>query len=315
MGATQNPLEKGSLLNPGMNKSEVQNIMGEPVKSVISGRYSAWHYCKTGISSVSPVDEHMVAFFDGERLTETQIYSVTLAETGGATGDCSLFVRRVNWANIGGNGLSPTPSLSESAVAGSCFFVSPDGRVVTNYHVTNGKSQFKIIDNDLVQFDAVLEISDPSNDLVVLKVNTENHEHLSIAPFGSLKTGQEIYSVGYPASAVLGTEVKFTNGVVSSTTGLQNMANMFQMTVSIQPGSSGGPVLNNSGQVVGVATSSAAIGAFLEQTGTLPQNVNWAIKSEYVSLLTGISGSDVSWGSRQDAINAAIRASCMINAI
>ena len=116
-------------------------------------------------------------------------------------------------------------------------------------------------------------------------------------------------------SAVLGTEVKFTDGVVSSTTGPQNMANMFQMTVPIQPGNSGGPVLNNQGQVVGVATSSAAIGPFLEQTGTLPQNVNWAIKSEYLSLLTGISGREVSGRSRQDAIDTAIEASCRINAL
>jgi len=202
-----------------------------------------------------------------------------------------------------------------STVAGSCFFVSSDGRVVTNYHVINDKSQFKIIDKNGVQFDAVIEKSDPSNDLVVLKVNTQNHKYLSLAPFNSLKTGQEIFSVGYPVSGVLGTAVKFTDGVVSSTTGVQNMANMFQMTVPIQPGSSGGPVLNNKGQVVGIATSSAAVGMFLEQTGTLPQNVNWAIKSEYLSLLTGIRGREVSGVSRQDAIDAAIEASCMIKAL
>ena len=56
MDSTQNPLRKGSLLDVGMNKSEVLNIMGEPAKSEISGRYTAWHYCKTGISSTYPVD-------------------------------------------------------------------------------------------------------------------------------------------------------------------------------------------------------------------------------------------------------------------
>ncbi len=315
MNSTQNPLGRGSLLDVGMNKSEVRNIMGEPVKSEFSGHYSAWHYCKTGISSANPTDEHMVAFFEGEQLTETQIYTVNLVDTGGATGDCSLFIRKVNWINAEKDGLSPVPAPSGSAVAGSCFFVSSSGRVVTSHHVISGKSQLTVIDNNGFEFNAVVDKSDPSNDLVVLKVNTQNHKYLNIAPFSSLKTGQGIFSVGYPVSAFLGTEVKFTDGVVSSTTGPQNMANMFQMTVPIQPGNSGSPVLNNKGQVVGIATSSAAIGPFLEQTGTLPQNVNWAIKSEYLSLLTGIRGREVSERSRQDVIDAAIEASCIINAL
>ena len=307
-GCTSSPLEKGSLLNVGMSKPEVVKIMGEPSKSEFSGRRTAWHYCKTGAFT----DEYMVAFFDGERLIETQFYSAPDADQ---PGDCISFVRRVDWASFENADSSPTPSTSVSEVAGSCFFVSPNGIVVTNYHVINGKSQFKIIDNSGAQFNAVIEKSDPSNDLVVMKVNTQNHKYLNIASFSSLKTGQEIFSVGYPVSAVLGTEVKFTNGVVSSTTGPQNMANMFQMTVPIQPGNSGGPVLNNEGQVVGIATSSASVDTFLEQTGTLPQNVNWAIKSEYLSLLTGISGREVSGGSRQDVIDAAIEASCIINAL
>jgi outer membrane protein assembly factor BamE (lipoprotein component of BamABCDE complex) len=76
---TQDSLGKGSMLNVGMNKSEILNIMGDPSKSEIAGRNSTWHYCKTGKPS--------------------------------ATGDCSLFVRRVNWATIRGSGLSPAPSL------------------------------------------------------------------------------------------------------------------------------------------------------------------------------------------------------------
>jgi outer membrane protein assembly factor BamE (lipoprotein component of BamABCDE complex) len=99
MNYTQNPLEKGSLLGVGMNKAEVLNIMGVPAKSEISGRYTAWHYCKTGISFANPTDEHMVAFFEGEQLTETQIYTVNLVDTGGATGDCSVFIRTVNWVD------------------------------------------------------------------------------------------------------------------------------------------------------------------------------------------------------------------------
>ena len=127
MNSTQNPLEKSPLLDVGMNKSEVLNIMGEPAKSEISGRYTAWHYCKTGISSVNPTDEHMVAFFEDKQLTETQIYTVNLADTGGATGDCSVFIRKVNWVNAENDGSSLVPSPSGLAVTGSCFFLAQMG--------------------------------------------------------------------------------------------------------------------------------------------------------------------------------------------
>jgi S1-C subfamily serine protease len=197
---------------------------------------------------------------------------------------------------------------------GTCFFVSGNGEVVTNYHVVEDSSVFEVIDSKGTKFTATLTAKDPANDLAVLQVSSLNHRYLSIAPFGSLKTGQYIFAVGYPASSILGTEVKFTDGVVSSMTGIQNTANTFQMTVPIQPGNSGGPVLNEKGQVVGVATSTAAIEAFLRGTGSLPQNVNWAVKSEYLALLTGIKPSDASQGSREEAIHAAINASCMVKA-
>lgn len=201
---------------------------------------------------------------------------------------------------------------SNTASQGSCFFVSGDGILVTNNHVVEGRAGFKVMDSTGSELSAVVLKSDPANDLAVLKVASSNINYLPIAPFGSLKAGQKIFTVGYPASSVLGTAAKFTDGVVSSTTGLNNMANMFQMSVPIQPGSSGGAVVNERGQVVGVVTSTLAVEAFLRNTGSLPQNVNWAVKSEYVALLAGIQGNESGWPDRQRAIEAAIKASCMI---
>jgi S1-C subfamily serine protease len=264
-------------------------------------RYIDW--AKYNSESLDSVQQHIftwINYFERNRQTR---FATELSKEWEAANDLSsdLALPRARGKAI-------------AASQGSCFFVSGDGTVVTNHHVVDGRSEFKVIDTSGAQYKAVLEKSDQANDLAVLKVKASNHKYVSFAPFGSLKTGQNIFAVGYPVSAVLGTEPKFTDGVVSSTTGMQNMANMFQMTVPIQPGNSGGPVLNEKGQVVGVVTSTAAVGAFFENTGSLPQNVNWAIKSEYVSLLTGIQGSTASWGSRQDAIDAAIGASCMVKA-
>ncbi len=201
----------------------------------------------------------------------------------------------------------------QSLSQGSCFFISSDGVVVTNHHVVNDRQSFEIIDNNKKSYSAIIEKLDPSNDLAILKVKTSNHEYLNISK-SKIKTGQEVFAVGYPVSNILGTNVKFTDGVISSTTGMKNMANMFQMTVPIQPGNSGGPVLNMKGEVVGISTSTAAVESFFRNTGTLPQNVNWAIKSEYLSLLSGIERKQSNLSNRQEVIDTAIKASCMIKA-
>ncbi len=91
------------------------------------------------------------------------------------------------------------------------------------------------------------------------------------------------------------------------------MANMFQMTAPIQPGSSGGPVINKRGEVVGVTTSTAAIGAFVQRAGSLPQNVNFGIKSEYVGLLVPAAGERPQPNrTREQAIDAGLSAVCRI---
>ncbi len=70
--------------------------------------------------------------------------------------------------------------------------------------------------------------------------------------------------------------------LLGSLSGPGNDDTFIQVTVPIQPGNSGGPLLNNNGQLIGVVTSSAAILNFLKYTGTLPQNISWAVKSNYL---------------------------------
>ena len=180
---------------------------------------------------------------------------------------------------------APPAKEQQSVSMGTCFFVSTNGHVVTNHHVIEGSNTITISDSNGESFDAHLLRTDAANDLVILKVATSDHAYLSIAPFGSIEVGQDVFTMGFPVTGILGQEPKYTNGVVSSLTGYANAANVFQMTVPIQPGSSGGPVVNMQAEVVGIASASAAVEGFLESAGTIPQNVNWAIKSEYAALL------------------------------
>lgn len=130
-----------------------------------------------------------------------------------------------------------------------------------------------------------------------------------------MRAGDHVFTVGFPAAAFLGTEPKYTDGSVSALSGPGNEATLIQMTVPVQPGNSGGPLLNDEGQIVGVVTSTAALLAFLEGTGTLPQNVNWAVKSEYATLLFQAPAKQAPASSRTEAISSATKATCMIEAL
>jgi len=138
--------------------------------------------------------------------------------------------------------------------------------------------------------------------------------YLSLARPRSLKIGDPVFTVGFPATNLLGSEPKFTDGSVSALSGLRGEATVIQTSVPIQPGNSGGPLLTNEGSVVGVVTSTAAVQAFLSVTGTLPQNVNWAVKSEYATPLFDQPTPQPPATSRGDAIDRALKATCLIEA-
>ena len=86
-------------------------------------------------------------------------------------------------------------------------------------------------------------------------------------------------AVGFPYGALLGSQPKVTTGIISATVGIEDDSRIFQTTAPIQPGNSGGPLLDRSGNVVGVIEASLDDFAIAAATGSLPQNVNFAIKA------------------------------------
>lgn len=165
---------------------------------------------------------------------------------------------------------------------GTCFAISKDGSIITAYHVIEGAAKIKVHISQYSSAFAKVVHQDPMNDLAVLKIENSTPCFLQIAPFRSARTGDRVFTMGFPVSSILGEEAKYTEGVISSLSGVKGAASLLQITVPIQPGNSGGPLVNESGEVVGIITSSAAIPYFVKETGTLPQNVNWAIKADYL---------------------------------
>jgi S1-C subfamily serine protease len=177
--------------------------------------------------------------------------------------------------------------------SGTGFFVSNLGHIATNHHVIQGSSNIKIyIQGYEDTFETLLIKQDISNDLAILKIKDFETTALykKSLPYrfrasNTVELAEETFSIGYPAGNLLGVSPKFSRGSISSINGFFDSANLFQISNPIQPGNSGGPLLDCEGNVIGVVVSSANSSYFYEQTGSLPQNINFAVKSDYLMFL------------------------------
>ncbi|GMB01121.1 serine protease [Pelosinus sp. IPA-1] len=170
--------------------------------------------------------------------------------------------------------------------SGTGFFITND-LIVTNYHVVDKAKTIEIKHNNGQKSSATVITKDPINDLALLKVSKSDFSvnPLPIANIQNTKDGDTVYTVGFPLPGLLGTKAKLSEGIINSITGIQDDVRMFQISIPIQPGNSGGPLLNAKGQVVGVVTASVNPYKTLLFAGTFPQNVNFAMKINYAANL------------------------------
>ena len=156
---------------------------------------------------------------------------------------------------------------------------------------------------------------DIDNDLAVLRSTVSAQAFLSLAPDNSVSLGNRVFTVGFPVPGLLGLDPKYSDGVVSSLTGIEDTRNLMQITIPIQPGNSGGAVADAQGRVVGVVVSSAAIPFFAHYTGTLPQNVNFAVRSYYIRPL--LNGTEIQLSktlSKLTPIERVTASTCLVEA-
>jgi S1-C subfamily serine protease len=161
---------------------------------------------------------------------------------------------------------------------GSGFLVNNQGILATNYHVIEGAKEIYVESNKKDYKCSVVAI-DKINDLAILKIQNFNFNPIkyTISSITS-ETGSSIFTLGFPyALSLLGNEIKLTDGIISSTSGYQNDIKTYQISVPVQPGNSGGPLFDDSGNVIGIVSSKFTLG----------DNVSYAIKSNYLlKLLT-----------------------------
>jgi hypothetical protein len=164
---------------------------------------------------------------------------------------------------------------------GTGFAIGDGSLIVTAQHVVDGCTAIKIPDVG----PATLLKSDQRSDLALLKSSQRPSTALRFRSGRSIRLGEEIVVIGYPLRGLLSSPPTVTTGIVSSLAGLLDDRTEMQISAPVQPGNSGGPVLDRSGNVVGVVESKLdAIKAALV-TGDIPQNVNFAIHSSIVTSL------------------------------
>ncbi|MDJ0867731.1 MAG: S1C family serine protease [Myxococcota bacterium] len=169
-----------------------------------------------------------------------------------------------------------TPSVS----TGTAFFVRFDGYLVTNHHVVSHAARIQVKLHDGQVLEAEVVSKDAENDLAILRVEAIG-QPLPLRRKHELVRGEEVFTLGYPLVQLQGQEQKATFGRVNSLTGLRGDARYTQVDVPIQPGNSGGPLIDGDGAVVGVITSMLHPMLTLKTAGVVPQNVNYALKSDF----------------------------------
>lgn len=179
---------------------------------------------------------------------------------------------------------SVTPRAPESGegtmVAGSGFYVTDDGYLVTCAHVVQGSTSFHV-KSPGGSIPAKLIKKDRTIDVALLKVDGA-FRALPVTAEPRLKLGDAVFTIGFPNPDVQGVEPKLTRGEISSLAGIQDNPSYFQISVPVQPGNSGGALVDENGNVVGVIASRLDDAKTWEISGSLPQNVNYAVKGSLV---------------------------------
>ncbi len=180
--------------------------------------------------------------------------------------------------------LAAIPAWAQGS-SGTAFAVAP-GMLVTNHHVIEGCSAIEVVAAD-GRRTASLVSSEPSIDLALLRVFGLKGSTASLRNPRAVRLGETITVFGFPLSGALSSGGNFTTGVVSALQGLRNDANEIQITAPVQPGNSGGPVMDASGAIVGVVVSKLDAVRVLRAIGDIPQNVNFAVSLDVLAEFLG----------------------------
>jgi hypothetical protein len=172
------------------------------------------------------------------------------------------------------------PEAQTTSFSGTGFFIGSN-RLVTNYHVIKDcRTDVQVRYPEQTPYSAKMLGVDETNDLALLHTDMSNVSGASfrLGP----RLGESVATYGFPYSSLLSSGGNFTLGNVTALSGMKDDSRFIQVSTPIQPGNSGGPLLDMSGNVVGMVQSQLNAILMMQYAGSTPQNVNFAIQSAIV---------------------------------
>jgi S1-C subfamily serine protease len=195
-----------------------------------------------------------------------------LPQTGRVSGELSIYIGAAVAMEITEEG--PYTGLSQMSSSGSGFYISSIGHIVTNHHVVSGCEAISLSSGEILRVLA----SEEATDLALLQLSQpQKSSPLALRSGRGARLADEILVAGFPLSGIVTPNLNVTIGNITALSGPSRDRRLIQISAPIQPGNSGGPVLDFSGRVVGVVVSKLDALAVASETGDIPQNVNFGV--------------------------------------
>ena len=165
-----------------------------------------------------------------------------------------------------------------ASMCGSGFVIQQDGYILTNNHVIKDATRITVTIPGRQAVSARVVTADQEKDLAILQVSLRNLNALPIASSETVQVLDSIIVLGYPLPSELGTALSASDGKVNAVReGTTGGTSLFQIDANVNPGNSGGPLLNNRGEVVGIIAAKINSLQYAKENGALPERINFAI--------------------------------------
>jgi S1-C subfamily serine protease len=181
------------------------------------------------------------------------------------------------------------PGGGKGDSTGTGFYVSRQGHVLTNAHVVDRCSSVTVQQPGGAPAPATIVARDKQNDLALVQTSSAPAAVATLRIGRAVRPGEAVVAYGFPLTGLVSSGGVLTTGTVSALSGVGDDTRYLQISVPIQPGNSGGPLMDMSGAVIGVTTASLSTKT-VRVTGAIPQNVNFAIKTDVVRTFLGTNG-------------------------
>ena len=176
---------------------------------------------------------------------------------------------------------SDNSTLPDNPTAsGTGFFITDDGYLISNYHVVKDVTKARLV-TSAGTIDAKVVQEDAANDLALLKADGK-FSPLPIVSSRAVSLGSTVATIGFPNIGLQGFSPKLAKGEIASLSGAADDPRYFQISVPCQPGNSGGALVDELGNVIGIVSAKLSARAALAESGALPENVNYAVKSSFL---------------------------------